>query len=157
VTRGGLHRLADGRLSIIARRARGSRSAASRRLASANAGAFTCHRNTHRWAIRAYWLVERCMSGRLRLGKRKLALLAWRGRIEVCRRDASPTDYHPSVLVFRRREQDQLDTIRAIDIGIMAGRNLEEVAGGDARLNACLDHANYELAGNAVARVAHRA
>ena len=64
---------------------------------------------------------------------------------------------HDSVLVFRRREQDQLDTIRAIDIGIMAGRNLEEVAGGDARLDARLDHANYELARDAVAGVAHRA
>ena len=64
---------------------------------------------------------------------------------------------HDSVLMFRRREQDQLDTIRAIDIGIMAGRNLEDVAGGDARLNARLDHANYELARDAVAGVAHRA
>lgn len=62
-----------------------------------------------------------------------------------------------SVLVFGRREQDQLHPIATIDIGVMPWGYFKEVTGAYVRLDAGVDHANDELSGNTVARVSHRA
>ena len=59
--------------------------------------------------------------------------------------------------MFGRREQDQFDALIAIDVTVVAGRNLEEITGADARLGTRIDHPHHKVAGNTVAGVAHRA
>lgn len=60
------------------------------------------------------------------------------------------------MIVFGRREQDQLDPFAAVDIGIMPRRDLEEVAGDDPGYGICVDHSDDRLSRDAISGVAHR-
>lgn len=76
----------------------------------------------------------------------------WRGR-----GPGDPPADLTSARVFGWCEQHQFDTLLAINNGIVAGRDLEEIAGPDLRRDVGVNHTNGEPAGNAVADVAHRA
>src|SRR3546814_11280681 len=60
-----------------------------------------------------------------------------------------------SVLVVGRRKQKQLHPIGAFDIGVMPGRNFEEIPYADLRLDTGFHHADHEFARDAVAGVPH--
>ena len=47
--------------------------------------------------------------------------------------------------MLRRCKEDQLYTLFTIDIGVMAGRNLEEVSFGDPGFDIGLNHVNDQL------------
>jgi len=62
-----------------------------------------------------------------------------------------------SMLVFLRREQDELHSLRTLDITIMSRRDLEEITRADTRLDSGFEHANDEPTADTIAGMAHRA
>lgn len=62
-----------------------------------------------------------------------------------------------SVLVFGGREQDQLGALGAVDVRVVAGRDLEKVTRADARLCTRVNHADHKITADAISGMAHRA
>ena len=62
-----------------------------------------------------------------------------------------------SVVVIRRREEDEFHPIWPVDIAVVPRGNIEKITACDPRLRTGVHHSHHEIPAYAVAGVVHRA